>query len=76
MRGGGRGTRAVASYDEDATTMGVEAARVAPTSSGARPATARSINGRTLGLTHNLGGQPGRCVSFVSIVGRERGDPR
>jgi acetyl-CoA C-acetyltransferase len=33
-------------------------------------------NGRTLGLTHNLGGQPGRCVSFVSIVGRERGDPR
>jgi acetyl-CoA C-acetyltransferase len=31
-------------------------------------------NGRT--LTHNLGGQPGRCVSFVGIVGRERGDPR
>ena len=27
--------------------------------------------GRTLGLTHNLGGQPGACVSFVSIVGRE-----
>ena len=27
--GGGRGTRAVASYDEDATSMGVEAARVA-----------------------------------------------
>ena len=25
-----------------------------------------------LGLTHNLGGQPGRCVSFVSIVGNER----
>ena len=27
--GGGRGTRSVASYDEDTTTMGVEAARVA-----------------------------------------------
>jgi acetyl-CoA C-acetyltransferase len=27
--------------------------------------------GRTLGLTHNLGGQPGDCVSFVSIVGTE-----
>ena len=27
--GGGRGTRAVASYDEDTTTMGVEAARAA-----------------------------------------------
>jgi acetyl-CoA C-acetyltransferase len=33
-------------------------------------------NGRALALTHNLGGQPGRCVSFVGIVGRERGDPR
>jgi acetyl-CoA C-acetyltransferase len=28
-------------------------------------------NGRRLGLTHNLGGQPGACVSFVSIVGTE-----
>ena len=27
--------------------------------------------GRTLGLTHNLGGQPGACVSFVSVVGSE-----
>ncbi|NKQ54200.1 acetyl-CoA acetyltransferase [Amycolatopsis sp. K13G38] len=26
-----------------------------------------------LGLTHNLGGRPGSCVSFVSVVGRERG---
>jgi acetyl-CoA C-acetyltransferase len=26
-----------------------------------------------LGLTHNLGGQPGACVSFVSIVGGEKG---
>jgi acetyl-CoA C-acetyltransferase len=26
-----------------------------------------------LGLTHNLGGRPGACVSFVSIVGREPG---
>ena len=30
----------------------------------------RQIKDPTLGLTHNLGGMPGRCVSFVSIVGR------
>ena len=24
-----------------------------------------------LALTHNLGGSPGECVSFVSIVGNE-----
>jgi 3-hydroxy-3-methylglutaryl CoA synthase len=36
--GGGRGTRAVAGYDEDTTTMGVEAARLALKSAGgARP---------------------------------------
>jgi acetyl-CoA C-acetyltransferase len=29
--------------------------------------------GRTLGLTHNLGGAPGQCVSFVSIVGSDPG---
>ncbi|MDY7106579.1 MAG: acetyl-CoA acetyltransferase [Actinomycetota bacterium] len=28
---------------------------------------------KTLGLTHNLGGQPGACVSFVSIWGTELG---
>jgi acetyl-CoA C-acetyltransferase len=27
--------------------------------------------GQTKGLTHNLGGAPGECVSFVSIVGSE-----
>ncbi|HVF76465.1 MAG TPA: acetyl-CoA acetyltransferase [Acidimicrobiales bacterium] len=27
--------------------------------------------GRTLGLTHNLGGAPGSCVSFISVVGSE-----
>ena len=27
--------------------------------------------GRTLGLTHNLGGAPGECVSFVGVVGSE-----
>ena len=27
--------------------------------------------GRKLGLTHNLGGAPGECVSFVSVVGSE-----
>jgi acetyl-CoA C-acetyltransferase len=26
---------------------------------------------RGLALTHNLGGQPGECVSFVSIVGTQ-----
>jgi len=30
----------------------------------------RQIENPQLGLTHNLGGAPGRCVSFVSIVGR------
>ncbi len=29
----------------------------------------RQIREPRLGLTHNLGGQPGRCVSFVSVVG-------
>jgi acetyl-CoA C-acetyltransferase len=33
---------------------------------------ARQIsNGKKLGLTHNLGGSPGECVSFVSVVGNE-----
>ena len=31
-------------------------------------------NGKKLGLTHNLGGAPGRCVSFVSVVGSEPSD--
>lgn len=33
----------------------------------------RQINDPKLGLTHNLGGAPGRCVSFVSVVGRNLG---
>jgi acetyl-CoA C-acetyltransferase len=33
----------------------------------------RQIKQPKLGLTHNLGGAPGRCVSFVSVVGREVG---
>jgi acetyl-CoA C-acetyltransferase len=32
---------------------------------------ARQLDAPKLGLTHNLGGQPGACVSFVSIVGAE-----
>src|SRR4051812_31578512 len=33
---------------------------------------ARQIdNGKKLALTHNLGGAPGQCVSFVSVVGAE-----
>jgi acetyl-CoA C-acetyltransferase len=31
-------------------------------------------SGRTLGLTHNLGGGPGECVSFVGVVGTEPSD--
>src|SRR3984957_4818285 len=31
----------------------------------------RQLEDPQLGLTHNLGGRPGTCVSFVSIVGRE-----
>lgn len=33
----------------------------------------RQINQPKLGLTHNLGGFPGKCVSFVSVIGREVG---
>jgi acetyl-CoA C-acetyltransferase len=33
----------------------------------------RQINTPKIGLTHNLGGAPGRCVSFVSVVGRNVG---
>lgn len=32
----------------------------------------RQIKNPKVGLTHNLGGRPGKCVSFVSIVGREQ----
>jgi acetyl-CoA C-acetyltransferase len=31
----------------------------------------RQLDQPRLGLTHNLGGQPGACVSFISIVGAE-----
>lgn len=31
----------------------------------------RQLENPQLGLTQNLGGQPGACVSFISIVGRE-----
>ena len=33
----------------------------------------RQIENPKLGLTHNLGGAPGRCVSFVSVVGANQG---
>lgn len=33
----------------------------------------RQLPDPRLGLTHNLGGRPGSCVSFVSVVGAERG---
>jgi acetyl-CoA C-acetyltransferase len=31
----------------------------------------RQLPSPSLGMTHNLGGQPGGCVSFVSVVGGE-----
>ncbi|WP_416903816.1 acetyl-CoA acetyltransferase [Micromonospora echinospora] len=31
----------------------------------------RQLDNPTLGLTHNLGGRPGKCVSFIGIVGSE-----
>ena len=34
---------------------------------------ATTAAGKTLALTHNLGGSPGECVSFVGVVGSERG---
>jgi acetyl-CoA C-acetyltransferase len=37
----------------------------------ARRQIASVARGRTLALTHNLGGAPGECVSFVSVVGSE-----
>ena len=33
----------------------------------------RQLDDPKLALTHNLGGRPGSCVSFVSLVGGERG---
>jgi acetyl-CoA C-acetyltransferase len=36
-------------------------------------AAARQLDAPKLGLTHNLGGRPGTCVSFISIVGAEQG---
>ena len=33
----------------------------------------RQLDDPKLALTHNLGGRPGSCVSFVSLVGRELG---
>jgi acetyl-CoA C-acetyltransferase len=38
---------------------------------GARQIRSVVDGGRKLALTHNLGGQPGECVSFVSVVGSE-----
>ncbi|MBA2765251.1 MAG: acetyl-CoA acetyltransferase [Thermoleophilaceae bacterium] len=33
----------------------------------------RQLSDPKLGMTHNLGGRPGTCVSFISIVGRDAG---
>jgi len=37
------------------------------------PAERQIKTAKTMGLTHNLGGQPGACVSFISIWGTELG---
>jgi 3-hydroxy-3-methylglutaryl CoA synthase/uncharacterized OB-fold protein len=51
--GGGKGTRAVASYDEDATSMGVEAARVAMRGAPAGPAERHFVPERVIFATAN-----------------------
>jgi len=33
----------------------------------------RQIKNPKVGQTHNLGGAPGRCASFVSVVGFQQG---
>jgi len=38
---------------------------------GQAPAERQIKTAKTMGLTHNLGGQPGACVSFISIWGTE-----
>ena len=38
---------------------------------GQAPAERQIKTSKTMGLTHNLGGQPGACVSFISIWGTE-----
>ena len=38
---------------------------------GKRQVASIADGSRKLALTHNLGGQPGECVSFVSVVGSE-----
>jgi acetyl-CoA C-acetyltransferase len=40
---------------------------------GEAPPERKIANDRPLALTHNLGGYPGEMVSFVSVVGRDRG---
>ena len=49
------------------------AKRAAPAAAFCRTTTVTE-GGRTLGLTHNLGGAPGECVSFVGVVGTEPSD--
>src|SRR2546428_12169557 len=51
--GGGKGTRAVASYDEDATSMGVEAARVALRQAAAGASSSLPVPERILFATAN-----------------------
>ncbi|HST41022.1 MAG TPA: hydroxymethylglutaryl-CoA synthase, partial [Conexibacter sp.] len=76
--GGGRGARAVASYDEDSTTMGVEAARAALAAGGApaaihfattAPAYADKTNATAIHAALDLGHQG----FAVDLAGSARG---
>ena len=75
--GGGKGERTVASFDEDATTMGVEAARGALASSGVSPSTVwfstvsipylDRTNATTLHAALRLGTQVGAYDALGSV---------
>src|SRR5690606_7424308 len=78
--GGGKGTRAVASYDEDTTSMGVEAARAAlrPLDLAARPAalwfatTAPAYLDKTNATTIHAALRLDRDVPAIDMVGSTR----
>ena len=59
-------------WDKGPDDLLVDAATEALNPAGAGKRQIASVaRGRRLALTHNLGGAPGECVSFVSVVGSE-----
>ena len=79
--GGGKGTRAVASFDEDTTSMGVEAARIAmKAADGLAPqvlafatATPAYLDKTNATAIHAASGMPVATSAFdVDRVGRDR----